>query len=84
MIVEFLLSALKILLRRFQVKRGLFSRSGLFRNRNSLAGIAHFLHGGRGFAARSENDSGEKESLQERFESRCLHVLFCLSKTLQR
>ena len=65
MIVEFFLSALKIEFGRFQMNRRLLSRTSFPGNGDRLTCIAHFLHGRRGLAARSQQDSGNQESVCE-------------------
>jgi len=79
-----LLRAREVVLRGLQMNGGLFSRARFFGNSDRLACITHFLHGRRRLAARQQHQSGEQESLYERFSGLCLHVLFLLLETHQR
>lgn len=83
-IIELLLRLLQIRFGGFEMKRGFFSRPGLFGNGYCLPRIAHFLHRRRRFTTRHQQDSGDQESLREHFESDSFHMLFLLLETAQR
>lgn len=83
-LIELLLRFLQIRFGGIEMNRGFFSRPGLSGDGNCLPCIAHFLHRRRRFTARRQQHSGDQESLRERFESDCFHILFLLLETAQR
>jgi len=51
---------------------------------NSLAGIAHFLHGRGRLAARGMYDSSDQQGPYKCFQPGYLHVVVCLWAIVQR